>query len=301
MRATEVETIEGQRLPLWRVSIQYARALSSGMSGAAMVGRRGIGDWYADAEGRGSDDPRYDWENDDRPDSTSDSWLDRVSSRVRDVPAKTRAASHPRANQSAPQAPRSSSARSGGPLLRNVAEAAHNLRAKDRNLSDEMIAERLRQRGWASVTQAYVREALERYPSRRSLESRSTTSAAGAAGSRQPDVAQVASSRADGSPISEFAAAVHALRVRMPELGIKGLARSLRNSGWPQCTRAQVRAVLQPTPSGASRTRAAAPVSRGPSRQLLPAPARRAAAVSAAEMCPSCGVRVSALGWCRCT
>lgn len=71
-----------------------------------MVVSRGIGDFYADAEGRGSDLPGYDWENDDAPDRTPDVWLDglvsssstqRVSVRL---PGRAKGPSSPRRSTS---------------------------------------------------------------------------------------------------------------------------------------------------------------------------------------------------------
>lgn len=43
------------------------------------MGWRTIGDWYANAQGDGTEFSSYDWENDEAPDRTPDRWLDRGS------------------------------------------------------------------------------------------------------------------------------------------------------------------------------------------------------------------------------
>ena len=196
----------------------------------------GINDWYANAEGRSWDKPEYDWENDDPPDRTPDSWLDRYTAKLARTP------------QDLHHGRRTADGLAAGvsDRLRAIAKAAREMRVAEPGLSDKTIARRLRERGW-NVTKADVRNALgHKMP-------QST------AGRQAPPLVSRRSRRGGQSPSSvpnaawptgtpsppQIAKAAHDMRATEPRLGFKTIARRLRERGW-NVTRADVRNVLGP-------------------------------------------------------
>jgi hypothetical protein len=206
-----------------------------------VIGKLTISDWYADAEGRDSEAPGYDWENDDRPDRTPDSWLDRLGSKTAAVPQQSRSVGRRTAPQRAPSPARSSTARSSSPSIREIANAARPIRAAQPNLSDKALAKRLRQqRGWTAVTQADVRKALGNDTSGPTRDVRATSSGHG----RQP-VGKRTSGSSPSRPVSDpplrkVADAVRTLRLAEPAASTETLTQLLRQRGWTAVTQADV-------------------------------------------------------------
>ncbi|SCG67739.1 hypothetical protein [Micromonospora coxensis] len=290
-----------------------AEACSSRISGVAVVGKKSIDGFYADAEGRGWDAPGYDWENDDRPDQTPDSWLDRLTSSptTRRVGAAMRGTA-PRVSKPPPARAATGGARAvpspRQPSEREIAEAAHRIRAEIPNIGPKGIAKRLRQHGWTRVDHRVVGMALQRHP-------------APAAGGKKNKAAPASPPRTTGrserltgpakktgqaggtgqaQPLSKFERAVRTARIDMPGMDVAGIVRRLRRYGWPTCTDADVRHALGMSPG-------TGPVKSGRSRPPRGngSATKRAqpltCSLPAAEICPSCGVRVSMLGTCRCS
>lgn len=223
--------------------------------------RRSIGDWYADAEGRGSDGPGFDWENDDRPDRTRDTWLDRLGPERGALPAQQNRPS--KQNQpidrkaSSSRKPRPTSgraARSPKPPPHKVAMAAFALFRNDQHLSHSAVAIRLQQRGggWKAVTAADVREALTRKgsPARRKQSPPASTG-----GGKQRDwTRRNRSSNNPARPAASphtIAMIAHNLRAAQSRrLGADEIAQYMRLQGWSTVTSADVRNALALTGPG---------------------------------------------------
>lgn len=124
-----------------------------------MTGRT-IGDWYADAEGRHWDVPGYDWENDDKPDQTPDSWIDRLPPQTQRLPPAR--SGSPR--KPGPSRRRTTTGSTASAADRRVApasapvlkEAARLLRSQLPGAKAKTIARKLREKGWLNATTAQV-------------------------------------------------------------------------------------------------------------------------------------------------
>jgi hypothetical protein len=196
----------------------------------------GINDWYANAEGRSWDKPEYDWENDDPPDRTPDSWLDRYTAKLA------------RAPQDPPRGRRTTGGLAAGVSvrLRAIAKAAREMRVAEPRLSDKTIARRLRERGW-NVTGVDVRKALgHKVPqpaAGRQAPPLVSPSARSRRGGQSPSTIANAARPTDIPSLLRIAKAAYAMRTIEPSLGDKAIARRLRERGW-NVTKADVRKAL---------------------------------------------------------
>ncbi|MBY8870488.1 hypothetical protein K7640_01365 [Micromonospora sp. PLK6-60] len=287
--------------------------------------RRTIANWYANAEGRNSADFRQDWENDDRPDRTPDTWLDRLK------PSERPAAARP-SGRSAPASRRSSPGRV--PTQRDLADAARELQARMRGIKDTTIARHLRQSGWSHVSAEQVRQALRSHPARSNAQSQrpvtvpptpatapqSTTTRTKSGGTitvifpptnpppptkkSKGKITVTASPTAKrkqtraSTPAHErppLAEVIRAVQARHPGLGIKLLVQEVRAGGWPAATRKEVEAARQSLLS--------TPPPRTPATLKAQASASslRTARAPHPDACFACGVVPSPLGTCRCS
>ncbi|MEU4634096.1 hypothetical protein ACIBM8_21935 [Micromonospora aurantiaca] len=293
-------------------------------SEATVVMRRTIGDWYANAEGRDSADFRRDWDNDDRPDRTPDSWLDRLK------PSERPAAVRP--------SRRSASTSRGGlrgtvPTQRGLADAARELQRRMPGIKDKTLVRHLRQSGWLNVSEEQVRKALRAYPAGPSSQSRGTTTATTPpsanpkpAKTRTKDggtitmiypptdppppkskargtIKVVSPSPAtpkpakNGTPSRErptLADVVREVQASRPGLGTKRLTQEVRARGWQGATEKQVKAARKSLPPSPP---APTPVLR---RIQVPPPLRTVRTPHP-DACFACGVVPSPLGSCRCS
>ncbi|RAO26586.1 hypothetical protein PSN13_06614 [Micromonospora saelicesensis] len=279
-----------------------------------MVGGRGIGDFYADAEGRDLELPGYDWENDDRPDRTPDVWLDRVASSSaaqrpgvlpRAAP-KSAAGQRRTAQRATSKAGRAASSRQR-PSEREIADAAHRVRANIPNIGPKGIAKRLRQSGWAFVGATAVDQALKRYPTPSTPQvSRSAPSKAVPTRAQQPARAKAVITEyrpgIAGRRLRGFAKAARELAAYDPALSLAGMVGRLQRRGWPTCNEVDVRKALGMSPTPDARAGRVSPSPKS-NRTAVAAfsPSPRAAPRPPADICPSCGVRPSVLGTCRCS
>lgn len=273
---------------------------------------RSIGDFYADAEGRGSELSGYDWENDDAPDRTPDAWLDRLASsrpaqRVGLASAKgAKGRSGRRGSANSVTRKGQSPAGSRRPTEREIANAAHEIRASIPDIGAKGIAKRLRQRGWAFVDSLAVDRALKRYviPDRkqksRSVPSRGTGAGGQELGRVQGVLVQQGGAMV-GRRLRNFAKVARYLAARDPEMSLAGITRRLQRLGWPTCTEADVRRALGMSPTAAPRPTQASPPPKSSRPAVDNSPSLRAAPRPSAEVCPSCAVRISVLGICRCS
>ncbi|MFG1674630.1 hypothetical protein [Micromonospora sp. NPDC049282] len=274
--------------------------------------RRTIADWYSNAEGRDSADFRRDWENDDRPDRTPDTWLDRLK-------PSERAAAVPPARPSALTS--RGSMRGKVPTQRGLADAARELRGRMPGIKDKTLVRHLRQSGWLDVSEEQVRKALRAHPARPSVQSRGTTTAttppsanpkpaktrtrdggtitvihpptnpppktkargtikvvSAPAATRKP--AKTGTSSRERHALADV---VRAVQASQPGIGIKQLTQEIRARGWPTATRKQVESArhsLRPSP---------------------PPPVLRTVRTPRPDACFACGVVPSPLGSCRCS
>ncbi len=277
-----------------------------------MVIRRTINDWYTNAEGRNTYDSRHDWANDDLPDRTPDSWLDRLEPIVQGVSRRpTRGAGSP-----------SSSSRTAGRNVstqRDLAEAARALQARMRGIKDATIARHLRQSGWPEVSANHVRDALRAHPAQPERhpapKSRVQPRSAGQEKGRQRAQGGVRvvtppaairkttqpSKAAREKPSPSLAEVAHFVRARFPRLGIKNLTKKVQERGWPTATRRQVETALQQPPPSALTIAVQQP--SPPTLKIFRTPAAipREATPARPDACFACGVVPSPLGACRCS
>lgn len=286
--------------------------------------RRTIGDWYANAEGRDSADFRRDWDNDDRPDRTPDSWLDRLK------PSERPAAVRP--------SRRSASTSRGGlrgtvPTQRGLADAARELQRRMPGIKDKTLVRHLRQRGWLDVSEEQVRKALRAHPARPSSQSRGATTATtppsanpkpaktrtmdggtvtvihpptnfppktkarGTIDAVSPPTATRKPAKTDTSSRRErrtLADVVRAVLVSRPGLNTRRLTQEVRASGWPKATERQVKAVRKSLPPSP-------PAPTPPPRRIQVPPPLRTVRTPRPDACFACGVVPSPLGSCRCS
>ncbi|WP_433215390.1 hypothetical protein ACQP00_05775 [Dactylosporangium sp. CS-047395] len=119
---------------------------------------------------------------------------------------------------------------------------------------------------------------------------------------------------ADIQAFDRFAETVRELRAANPEWGSKRLSAELRERGWANFRRAHVVLALTGRRPVVPERRDATPgpdiaPSKGPAHQPVPEPvAEQLRGITLASVpntppghCPSCGVRVSAQGACRCS
>ncbi len=225
---------------------------------------RGIGDWYANSEGRWSDGLQRDWENDDPVDRTPDSWLDRLPLKTQARAAETGATTsgkrpgtkgnrQPRP-QRTPSVINGTAVSSDRPLRQMFISAVRDMLRKKPEIGEKEVLSRLRPQ-WPLATKREVRQALD-------------------AGRRDPMV------RAD---------AIRAAKRDRMGLSGRKLAARLRRNGWDAMTEVEVRAALRQPQPGRSTHRPPAPP------RPLPTPQHRP------DSCAACGVVPSALGTCRCS
>jgi hypothetical protein len=244
-----------------------------------------INDWYLNAESQGSDRPGYDWENDDPPDRTPDSWLDRLGQRDEMPPQRIRRDGR---STRSPRVSAKPATHIAAQPRGNLAEAARAVLAAEPGLSYRAVAGRLRQRGWPAVTRADVGKVLAR-----------------SASDPQQSAPRVASKRQSSAnlPLRDIATAARAILTAKPGLSYQAVAERLQRNGWPTITRAHVSRALKTT----SRLRLSEPENQRTGRQRTRAEARflgrlaRANPMPRAEICPSCGTAVSISGLCRCS
>ncbi|MCZ7437726.1 hypothetical protein O7598_15065 [Micromonospora sp. WMMC241] len=283
--------------------------------------RRSIADWYSNAEGRDSADFRRDWENDDRPDRTPDSWLDRLK------PSERPAAARP-SRRSASTSRRSSPGRV--PTQRDLADAARELQARMRGIKDKTLVRHLQQSGWPDVTADQIRHALRSHPARSNAQTHrtapapaptptsSTTRAKSGGtitvifpptnppppkksrgtikvitpptGTRKS--AKVTTAARNRPSLAEV---VRAVQASHPGIGIKLLAQEVRARGWPTATKKEVQSARQ----------SLRPIPPQPTPAMLKALAStsslRTVRAPHPDACFACGVVPSALGSCRCS
>jgi len=267
-----------------------------------MVGSRSIGDWYADAEGRYSDSPGHDWENDDPQDRNRDSWLDRLQREEPRMPPPSQAAGRRSGASREAQRTAQSTGRVTRPYFQDVVNAVHTLRAERPGIGDKTLLRRLRDQGYTNVTQSDVRKALRQAPAlapsdrhRKGKQTKRVSALPVPTGRPNP------SARA-----SDFAAAARTLWTKAPDLSIDELTRLLHGRGWTMFTEADVRKVLSTLSPRPSPDRKPPRTAARKGKAIKPRQLRRANSVAAspqprADICPSCGVAVSLLGLCRCS
>lgn len=153
---------------------------------------RSIDDWYSDADRDGRMEPRHDWENDDAPDRSVSSWVDRRTGvdgsagpsaddrlRSRRPITRNRGGTGGRAGASEPSVSRRGPRTPGGdsrasPPLRGeaLAEAARRVLAYEPHLTPKQVAARLREAGFRDVTASAVSYALASPPTRPAPDAR---------------------------------------------------------------------------------------------------------------------------------
>jgi len=155
---------------------------------------------------------------------------------------------------------------------------------------------------WTEVTEADVQRALRRHTRRRRNRIVSGPAAHGTAQSKTPDAS---ATPGPYFPLGILEATVCALRANRPDLSIKGLAEYMRGQGWSGITSSRVRGALErgvATPRYDRKTTIQARVSDPPSTEIHPHEMWSLSAPEPGEgICPSCGVRVSIMGLCRCS
>ncbi|MBK6874121.1 MAG: hypothetical protein IPJ14_18975 [Kineosporiaceae bacterium] len=109
-----------------------------------------IDDWYADANLDGRMEPKHDWANDDAPDRSTTSWIDRKAG----VPSEVDRAGD--TGQGRRRKRRNKRSMTAGELKM----AAHRIRAYEPHLTPAQVAFRLREAGFDGVTKAAVARAL---------------------------------------------------------------------------------------------------------------------------------------------
>lgn len=257
--------------------------------------------------------PGYDWENDDRPDHTPDSWLDRLTSSsaargavVRNGTGKG-SSSQQQQKSRAPAGGRRTNSPSTRPTDRDIADAAHAIRSEIPNIGYKGIAKRLRQRGWTHVDYLIVGTALQRHPTPTVREAKRAAAppkprAEGQRTVRAKKGTAQASGAGDASGLRGFEKAVRAARTHMPGMDVPGIVRHLRRYGWPYCTEAEVRRALR-AQAPVERPRAGDKPLTTRSRSEKPKlrPSLRVPPPPPVDICPSCAVRISVLGTCRCS
>lgn len=260
-----------------------------------------IGDWYANADGRYSDNHGHDWENDDQPDRNRDSWLDRLPRTEPRIPPQRRRAEAPRKARNGRKAlpvPRHAD-RAPRHYLHEVVNAAHALREKHPAMGDEELARRLRDRGFTTIKKRDIRKLLRRDPGPTPNNRPNSEKQTKRAGSLPVPVGRpVVSGR-----MGDFAVAVRAFWIKDPDLSVRVLTRLLRDRGWITFTEDDVKKVLRSLTSSDPHVKSP----RKPARKSRSLKSRRKARGAAAslqgrvDICPSCGVAVSSLGRCRCS
>lgn len=253
-----------------------------------------IGDWYADAEGRGSDGPGYDWQNDDRPDRTPDSWLDRLTPGPDDQ-GTSGTFVQPKIKPRSPKSRKKTAPRAYEASWPEIVKAAHLLRAARPGIKDQTLAKRLRQAGYLNISVARVQQALATSPPPKVAANPSARRKPAPQRSAQPkrraSIAPRPAATRQRNPQKpkSLTQAARALHQEMPKLDLHELTRRLRERGWHTISEADVAAALGPsqpeTPKQSPRE----------STPILPTPVLHPGA------CPACLMVVSALGQCRCS
>ncbi len=138
-----------------------------------MVHRRTVNDWYLNAEGQSAEETGYEWENDDRPDRTPDSWLDRHGPADVSLARQNGFTGHQSTSGRGSRSASRPAARCADPSPRDIAKAARALLAAEPGLSYKTVAQRLQQyKGWTKVTRADVSAALASNAPRRASRRR---------------------------------------------------------------------------------------------------------------------------------
>ncbi|MFE0592653.1 hypothetical protein [Micromonospora echinospora] len=270
-----------------------------------MVIRHSVNDWYTNAEGRSGAEFRYDWENDDQPDRTPDSWLDRHQSVGRVAASRPTRAT---VNRSAP----GTSSRRNDSTQRELANAARALQARMRGVKDQTLARHLRQGGWAGVTAEQVRDALRAHPEeqqapgihilpgkpdppRKKQQSHGTITVI-----NPPTVSRTtARTSKPARTTPSMAEVARALRAKDPKISIEKLTKQVQARGWVTATVKKVRTALKEPPRPAparKQQKTATPRQTRPTVVALPA-----ARAPHPDACFACGVVPSLLGTCRCS
>lgn len=244
-----------------------------------ITSRGSIGGWYADAGMRGSADHGRDWENDDIPDRTPDSWLDDLGiasspyspggGRGEPRRSGTEGATHRPGTSCQCITCKAQLRRATSDPGASLATAARKLLSTMPGAKDSTLARHLRSSGWPDVTAEQVGRVLQGLNRRQSQQ-------------RPPP--------AKKNPLrsQRLADAAKAAQGKHPRLGIRKVTQKLRKSGWPAVTEDEVRAALAAPPRPASLT---------PSIPARPLPTPR----TRPDACPACGVIVGQLGLCRCS
>jgi len=284
------------------------------------MGWRTIGDWYANAQGDGTEFSSYDWENDEAPDRTPDRWLDRTGVVSESIELSDHLPDHDAADDAGPF--QSMSRRSITFLGRTrsthpdpeLVAAIRALQSRMPRAKDTTIARHLRRAGWTDVTGADVQLILGSAPNdppkagdhtrankpaashprtpRQTSQDLAAGTPVGASQSGMPATPDSAQRATPTPPVGarrqELVRAIRALRAEFPRLRRKGLTARLRARGWHDVTPAEVQAAYESS-------LAPTPAPQGRSNRPL------AARGAHPDACPACGVVVSSQGRCRCS
>lgn len=287
---------------------------------------RSIRDFHSDAEGRGHDQTSHDWHQNDQPDRTPESWLDRHTRA--DSPARTpstpqkrgQTGAHPtRRTQQPAKAQKTNWIReviTRSQLRDEIRGPVSAIRQREPKLSDDAVAHRLRQRKetWRQANADDVRAVSTgtRQKSKPAGGAAATARSQGRSG--QPGRKQRA--KREAGPVRYFThlflfdVAVTARRIKAARPGIsdQNLAAALARLGgeWSKVTDYVVQMALRRFPAHArpevAGTRNNPPNLVRPDAVVPPSavqspPVRR----TRSDICEACGVAFHSSGWCRCS